>query len=203
MVGWRRLSLGGLVCSAITLLAGGALELWWLGGSEPAAFERVERDVRARFDEMSASLRATAVRLTERARDDLIRGVTGDRDTVPSLFEIVRTSGGQAAAADLAVTIYGPDAIARAWSGRPSELPRARILGEAALFAAPGPLGLRLVHLEPVIDRSATVTSSGLPRRLGSIAVERVLSPTLGVGDPPVDSFLLPTSIASVFAART
>ena len=198
MVGWRRLSLGGLVCSAITLLAGGALELWWLGGSEPAAFERVERDVRARFDEMSASLRATAVRLTERARDDLIRGVTGDRDTVPSLFEIVRTSGGQAAAADLAVTIYGPDAIARAWSGRPSELPRARILGEAALFAAPGPLGLRLVHLEPVIDRSATVTSSGLPRRLGSIAVERVLSPTLGVGDPPVDSFLLLTSIASV-----
>ena len=198
MVGWRHLALGGLVCSALALLAGGALELWWLGGSEQAAFERVERDVRARFDEMSASLRTTAVRLTARARDDLIRGVTGDRDTVPSLFEIVRTSDGQVAAADLAITIYGPNAIARAWSGRPSELLRARILGDAALFAAPGPLGLRLVHLEPVIDRSATVTSSGLPRRLGSIAVERVLSPTLGVGDPPVDSFLLPTSIASV-----
>ena len=60
MIGWRRLVLGGLACSVVAFLAGRALELWWLGGSEQAAFERVEREVRARFDEMSASLRATA-----------------------------------------------------------------------------------------------------------------------------------------------
>ena len=99
---------------------------------------------------------------------------------------------------DLALTVYGRNAIALAWSGRPSEIPRERILGEPALLVAPGPLGPRLVHLEPVIDNSTAVTAAGLPRRLGSVAAERVLSPTFGVGDPTLDSFLLPTSIASV-----
>ena len=196
MVGWRRLVLGGLACSVVAFLAGRALELWWLGGSEQAAFERIEREVRARFDEMSASLRATAGSLA--ARDDLIQGVTSDQDAVRSLFEIMRATVAEQGPPDLALTVYGRDAIALAWSGQPSEIPRERILGEPALLVAPGPFGPRLVHLEPVIDNSTAVTADGLPRRLGSVAAERVLSPTFGVGDPTLDSFLLPTSIASV-----
>ena len=196
MVGWRRLVLCGLTCSVVAILAGRALELWWLGGSEQTAFERVEREVGSRFDEMSASLRETAGSLA--ARDDLIQGVTGDQDAVRSLFETVRAAVAEAGPPDLALTVYGRNAIAQAWSGRPSEIPRERILGKSALLVAPGPLGPRLVHLEPVIDNSTAVTSDGVPRRLGSVAAERVLSPTFGVGDPTLDSFLLPTSIASV-----
>ena len=200
MVTWRRLLVGGLLLSATAFLTGRGLEAWRLGGSEQAAFERVERGVRARFDEMSASLRATGASLA--ADDALIeplrQGVTGDQDAVRSLFEIVRAAVDDEGPADLAVTVYGPNATARAWSGRPSEIPRERILGGSALFVAPGPLGPRLIHLEPVVDDSGPPTAAGLPRRLGSVAAERPLSPAPSVGDPAVNSLLLPTSIAPV-----
>ena len=200
MVAWRRLLVGGLLLSAMAFLTGRGLEAWRLGWSEQAAFERVEREVRARFDEMSASLRAMGTSLA--ADGDLIeplrQRVTGDQDAVRSLFEIVRAAVDGEGPADLAVTVYGPNATARAWSGRPSEIPRERILGGSALFVAPGPLGPRLIHLEPVVDDSDPATAAGLPRRLGSVAAERALSPTPSVGDPAVDSLLLPTSIAPV-----
>ena len=200
MVAWRRLLVGGLLLSAMAFLTGRGLEAWRLGGSEQAAFERVEREVRTRFDEMSASLRATGASLA--ADDALIeplrQGVTGDQDAVRSLFEIVRAAVDDEGRADLAVTVYGPNATARAWSGRPSEIPRERILGGSALFVASGPLGPRLIHLEPVVDDSDPATAAGLPRRLGSVAAERALSPAPSVGDPAVDSLLLPTSIAPV-----
>ena len=200
MVAWRRLLVGGLLLSAMAFLTGRGLEAWRLGGSEQAAFERVEREVRARFDEMSASLRATGATLA--ADDDLIeplrQGVRGDQDAVRSLFEIVRAAVDNKGPADLAVTVYGPNATARAWSGRPSEIPSERILGGSALFVAPGPLGPRLIHLEPVVDNGGPATAAGLPRRLGSVAAERALSPAPSVGDPAVDSLLLPTSIAPV-----
>ena len=200
MVAWRRLLVGGLLLSAMAFLTGRGLEAWRLGWSEQAAFERVEREVRARIDEMSASLRAMGASLA--ADDDLIeplrQGVTGDQDAVRSLFEIVRAATDDERPADLAVTVYGPNATARAWSGRPSEIPRERILGGSALFVAPGPLGPRLIHLEPVVDDSGPATPAGLPRRLGSVAAEWALSPAPSVGDPAVDSLLLPTSIASV-----
>ena len=63
MVAWRRLLVGGFLLSAMAFLMGRGLEAWRLGGSEQAAFERVEREVRARFDEMSASLRAMGASL--------------------------------------------------------------------------------------------------------------------------------------------
>ena len=199
MVAWRRLLVGGFLLSAMAFLMGRGLETWRLGGSEQAAFERAEREVRARFDEMSASLRAMGASLA--ADDDLIeplrQGVTGDQNAVRSLFEIVRAAVDDEGPADLAVTVYGPNATARAWSGRPSEIPRERILGGSTLFVAPGPLGLRLIHLEPVVDDRGPATA-GLPRRLGSVAAERALSPAPSVGDPTVDSLLLPTSIAPV-----
>ena len=200
MVAWRRLLVGGLLLSAMAFLTGHGLEAWRLGWSEQTAFERVEREVRARFDEMSASLRAMGASLA--TDDDLIdplrQGVTGDQDAVRSLFETVRTAMDDEGPADLAVTVYGPNATARAWSGRPSEIPRERILGGPALFVAPGPLGPRLIHLEPVVDDSGRATTADLPRRLGSVAAERALSPAPSVGDPAVDSLLLPTSIAPV-----
>ena len=199
MVAWRRLLVGGFLLSAMAFLMGRGLEAWRLGGSEQAAFERVEREVRARFDEMSASLRAMGVSLA--ADDDLIeplrQSVTGDQDAGRSLFEIVRAAVDDERPADLAVTVYGPNATARAWSGRPSEIPRERILGGSALFVAPGPLGPRLIHLEPVVDNRGPAMA-GLPRRLGSVAAERALSPAPSVGDPAVDTLLLPTSIAPV-----
>ena len=200
MVAWRRLLIGGLLLSAMAFLTGRGLEAWRLGGSEQAAFERVEREVRARFDEMSASLRATGASLA--ANDDLTeplrQGVTGDQDAVRSLFEIVRAAVDDEGPADLAVTVYGPNATARAWSGRPSEIRRERILGDSALFVAPGPLGPRLIHLEPVVGDSGSATAAGLPQRYGSVATERALSPAPSVGDPAIDSLILPTSIALV-----
>ena len=67
-------------------------------------------------------------------------------------------------------TVYDTQAIARAWGGRPSDI-RAldRLSGPAAFFVTPSPLGLRLVHVLPILDAQK--------RRLGAVAVEHVLSP--------------------------
>ena len=59
---------------------------------------------------------------------------------------------------------------ARGWAGRASDLPRERPAA-GPLFVAPSPLGLRLVYLEPIV--AATPDRS----RLGSVAVEHVLTP--------------------------
>jgi hypothetical protein len=67
----------------------------------------------------------------------------------------------------VAVTVYSNDGSALAWSGRPSELPGARLTGPAALLVAPGASGLRLVLVRPVAD-----VGSETPRQVGTVVAE-------------------------------
>ena len=61
-----------------------------------------------------------------------------------------------------------------AWSGRPSEIGPDRLSESEAFFVASGTLGLRLIYVRPVLDRTTG-------HRLGMVAAERVLSTTRGI----------------------
>ena len=191
---WRRLVVVGTVGLAVLLGGGWLTERWWLGSTDDAAFARVKGVVEQRFEEMASSLEATAALLV--TRPEVIAGIGGDPDSLAGLFEVTRAAPAASDASDIAVTVYGASAAARAWTGRPSEIPSERILDERAFFVAPGPLGLRLVYVEPVVGPPDGEPSAS--RRLGSIAVERVLSPAGGVTDLPSDAFRLETPIADV-----
>ena len=69
-----------------------------------------------------------------------------------------------------ALTIYGATGRPLAWAGRPSELPRDRVLDGANLFVAHAALGLRLVAIEPIAESATNA------RRLGTVAAEARLS---------------------------
>ena len=99
---------------------------------------------------MASSLETTAASLV--TRPEVIAGIGGDPDLLAGLFEVTRAAPAAGDSSEIAVTVYGASAAARAWTGRPSEIPPERILDERAFFVAPGPLGLRLVYVEPVID---------------------------------------------------
>ena len=191
---WRRVVVVGTVGLAVLFGGGWLTERWWLGSTDDAAFARVKRSVEQRFEEMASSLETTAASLV--TRPEVIAGIGGDPDLLAGLFEVTRAAPAAGDSSDIAVTVYGASAAARAWTGRPSEIPPERILDERAFFVAPGPLGLRLVYVEPVIDPPDG--DPAVRRRLGSIAVERVLSPAGGVTDLPSDAFRLEAPIADV-----
>jgi signal transduction histidine kinase len=169
-VSWRRLIAAGIVAAALVALAGGAFELWRFGRSDTAAAARVEAHVRRDFDRMTAALSSVASRL---ARDPLsARGLTPDSDDARALFDLVASARDASGVPDeIAVTIYDAQNVARAWVGRPSDIPAAadRSSGPTSFFVAPSPVGLRLVHIEPVLNTEGA--------RVGAVAAEHVLSP--------------------------
>ena len=167
--------------------AGRLAELAWLGGSDDAAFARVERRMAGRFGDMAAALESLAERLA--ADPEVVDGIGGNPAALPRLFAVLRD------ASDAAVTIYGADGSPRAWTGRPSEAPTSRILDARTFFVAPGPLGLRLVYVKPVLDRPA---GAGRSRRIGAIAAEQVLAAAPGMAEAPSDAFRLDDPIADV-----
>ena len=182
------------VLGVITVQAGGRLaELWWMGDSDEAAFLRVERDVTTNFAEMASSLELLASHLA--TRPEVIEGIGGNAAALPQLFDVTRTAPATLGVQGVALTVYDSSAAARAWTGRPSEIPPERILGERTFFVAPGSLGLRLVYIEPVVEPDSV---AGDLRRIGSIAAERVLSPARGVIDTTSDAFGLASPIAGV-----
>ncbi len=189
----RRAALA-VTAGVILIHAGGWLiEVGRLGGSDDAAFRRVERRVSRDFAAMAVSLESLAARLA--VQPEVIAGIGGDAASLPRLFAATRAATAAGGVSDAAVTIYGPAASARAWTGRPSEIPARRVLGDRRFFVAPGPLGLRLVYIEPVLEPSG---SAAAPRRMGSIAAERMLSPAPGVAEAPADAFRLAAPIADV-----
>lgn len=187
---WRRFVLAGAAGVLAIQAAGRLTELARLGGSDDAAFARVERRMAGRFGEMAAALESLAGRLA--ADPEVVERIDGDPAALPRLFAVLRDA---ADAADAAVTIYGANGSPRAWTGRPSEAPVSRILDDRTFFVAPGPLGLRLVYVEPVLDRPA---GGGRSRRIGAIAAEQVLSAAPGMDAAPSDAFRLDDPIADV-----
>src|SRR5262245_14702695 len=167
-VSWRRLLAGGLLLTALAGAAGGALELWWFGPTDASAARRVERDVHQRFGAMVRAITQASARVATDSR--AAAGLAAAPDSGRELFDLVsearRTSPRPE---EIAVTIYDKAIVARAWAGAPSDIPNQRISGPATLFVTPSPLGLRLVHLQPINSTEGS--------RLGAVATEHVLSP--------------------------
>jgi signal transduction histidine kinase len=162
-VSWRRLLAGGLAAAVIAGAIGGALELWRFGTSDQAASSRVERHVRREFERMIADLARVAgdVRGDPAASAGLLPGAD-ER----SLFDLLDRRVSGADAERIAVTVYDAAGAARAWVGRPSDI---SVTSVRPFFVRQSPLGLRLMHVVPIDGPDA--------RRLGTVAVEHVLSP--------------------------
>ena len=188
LVRWRRLLAGGLLLTTLAAGMGGALELWWFGPSDASAAGRVERDVRQRFEAMVAAIMAASARVSadSRAVTGLNAGPEGGRALFDAVGEARRTS---ARPAEVAITIYDKAIVARAWAGAPADIPDERIAGPSTLFVTPSPLGLRLVHVQPV-----TVADGA---RLGAIATEHVLSPAPAAATLTPPDYTLETTLGT------
>ena len=166
----RRLLAAGLLLAVAAAVLGAAGELWRFGASDAAAAARVEQSVRSDFDRMTAVLAriATAVAVDP----DAARGLAAGADGARALFDVVDRRLLEAATRPdaVAATIYDTGGVARAWVGRPSDIRvPARLAGPSSFFVTPSPMGLRLVHILPIVDAEQ--------RRVGSVAAEHVLSP--------------------------
>jgi hypothetical protein len=184
----RRLLAGGVLLAVLAALGGVAIELWRFGRTRAAAAARVERQVRHNFDRMTTVLTRVAVGV---AMDpDASRGLIAGPNAARNLFELVdrRLSEVGAAPDAVALTIYNTGGDALAWVGRPSDI-RApdRLAGPAAFFVTPSPLGLRLVHILPILDSDQ--------HRVGSVAAEHVLSPAPETATIPASDYLLETPL--------
>ena len=187
----RRAVIVAALGAAVILGGGWVAELWWFGPTTEASFARVEGAVVRTVDEMVASLERTASRV---ASDPDVSVGLGRPDGRPLLFSVIRSAIGSPGNADVSVTVYDAVGSARAWAGRPSEIPSERILDDASFFVAPGPLGLRLVYVQPIRPPGGT----GASGRIGSLAVERVLSPAGGITDSALDAYRLEAPLADV-----
>jgi signal transduction histidine kinase len=167
-VSWRRLLALGLLIACTAGVAGAAIEWWRFGPTTESAAARAEVHVRRTFDRMTASLEGVASSL---AGDPAVTTtLAAGPDSAAALFDAIARRVGEAPARadDVAVTIYDADHIRpRAWIGRASDTFLDRVPGPEGSFVTPSPLGLRLVHLRPVVIDG---------RRLGVIAAEHVLS---------------------------
>jgi signal transduction histidine kinase len=188
-VSWRRLLVCGLLAAALAGVAGGALERWWFGPSDLTAANRVEARVRREFDRMTGALVQVATGI---AHDPATaQGLAAGSEAARTLFELLANIRAQSLDPEtIAITVYDDTGLARAWSGRPSDIPSDRTAGGEDLFVQRSALGLRLVHVYPITGSES--------RRLGSVAAEHVLSRAIAGAAlaPAEDSF--PTAIAPV-----
>ena len=186
-VGWRRLIAAGAIAAAIVTAAGLLSELQRFGLTDQAAANRIAARVQGDFAGITRVLSDLASRVAsnEVAPRGLARGDDGQRELF-DLLRDVRVAGRDT----VAITIYDAAHVARAWAGRPSDLPADRISDKAALFVTRAPLGLRLVYVQPIVDATS--------RHVGSVAAESTLAPTpaSAVLTPP--EFLLPDPITPV-----
>jgi signal transduction histidine kinase len=187
-VSWRRLLAAGLTAATLLGLAGGAYELWRLGPSNATAFVRVEAHVSKEFSRLSASLARVAGEIA--TSPETSRALAAS-DGARTLFDLVEREKTEVDSTDdLAVALYNQHGDAKAWVGRSSDIPPERIGGPPAFFLAQSPVGLRLVHVEPIIAADG--------RRVGTVAAEHVLSRGgPGTTIRPTD-YKLPTPIAPV-----
>jgi signal transduction histidine kinase len=191
-VSWRRLLATGLLASLAAVAAGAALEWFRFGASGAQTASRVEAEIRGDFDEMTALLARLGAAIatdpeTVRALQTA-RSLQAEPEAARTLFEVLdRRLGDAKLRADVAVTIYDfPDGVARAWAGRPSDIPGERIRTPRSWFVTPSPQGLRLVHVLPV--------SGGDDAPLGVVATEHALSPAPAVTTIAPSEYALPTA---------
>ncbi len=157
----------GLALTLVVWGAGLLIERARFGASEHAAVERVAGEVRGEFLALAAHLTDATSHVA--ASPDVLAPAPADTGRTRALFDLAAALVDERDDVD-AISIYDTAGRPVAWAGRPSSLPDDRILGPAALFVAPGPAGLRLVHLRPITEPGA----QGRP--LGSVAAEHLLT---------------------------
>jgi signal transduction histidine kinase len=125
------------------------------GVSDAALPTRLEAEVRHTVHTQASAVQSLSHRVA--TEGSLIEAAVGSRERLSDLFERLRVLATQHSARPIAVTVYVPAATpgtyrVLAWSDGPGEqnLTGDRLSGPAALFAAPGYAGLRLVAVEPV-----------------------------------------------------
>jgi signal transduction histidine kinase len=172
-VALARYGAAGILAALLVLAAGRIYERLWLGATDTATLEAIAAEARDAVDRIAADLRGVAARAAVDAT--LLAEATSDPEVARRLFDVARSAIGESNERS-ALTLYSAAGTPLAWSGRPSDLPPDRLQGPRALFVAPGPMGPRLVFVDP---RSHPQQPS---RRLGLTAVEQVLGP-----DEPAD----------------
>jgi signal transduction histidine kinase len=185
----RRIYLTGLACAAAAALGGIAIERARFGPTEQEAVARVEQSVRSEIDEVATALNDIA--LVVGREPALFDTAAADPAGARPLLDRADQSLQGRAAGVFAVTAYRPSgAWPLAWSGVPSEIGIDRIAGPETYFVAPGPLGLRLVYVKPILDPVSS-------HRVGVIAAERLISSSRGIRTTtPEDGVLsLPTLV--------
>ena len=129
----------------VILGSGWVAELWRFGPTTNTSFARVDRAVVRSVDEMAASLERTASLVAADAATSI--DITST-DAQPLLFNAIRSAIANPGNNDISVTVYDAGGSARAWAGRPSEIPSNRVLDDESYFVVPGLLGLlSLIHI--------------------------------------------------------
>jgi signal transduction histidine kinase len=180
---FRRTFLTGLACAAVAALGGIALERARLGPTDAEALLRAERSVRAEIVEVTTALEDIAVSVGR--EPSLFDTAAADPIGARPLLDRADSALEGRMAGVFAVTVYRPSgAVPLAWSGVPSEIEVERVAGPEAFFVAPGPLGLRLIYVKPVLDPVNQ-------HRVGVIAAERVVSASAEIRTPNLSEGLL------------
>ena len=157
----------GIVLALFTVAAGRLYERTRLGATDADTLQSVAAETRGRIDGIAAALRQAA---SAAAVDPALLAEAGTSpEAARRLFDAARDALRHTGGAPGALTIYGAAGTPLAWSGRPSDLPPDRLHGPRTLFAAPGPLGPRLVFVDPRVMPGAH------GRRVGLTAVEQPL----------------------------
>ncbi|HEU4938310.1 MAG TPA: HAMP domain-containing sensor histidine kinase [Vicinamibacterales bacterium] len=184
----KRLILGGLAIALIAAISGAFIEIWRFGLTRGATQTRVEQQVRRDFERTTTALSRVAVGV---AMDpDAARALSGGPDAARDLFNLLdrRLSDAAASPDAIAVTIYDRAGVALAWVGRPSDVGvSARLTGPSAFYVAPTPLGLRLVHVLPILEADQ--------RRLGSVVAEHALSRASATATFTATGYVLDTPV--------
>jgi signal transduction histidine kinase len=181
----------GIVATLVAIGIGRVLERARLGPTDDTALQHVAADARRAFADLAGGLAATARHLA--ATPSLVAEGTPDVARRRALFDVTARRLTAAGARLDALSVYDAAGRPLAWAGRPTTLPADRLAGAAAVFVAPGPSGLSLVHVEPVVDGGP----SG--RRVGAVVAEAILTRGGAAGDPvatPIfTSSLVPLSL--------
>jgi len=190
-----RLFAGGCAAAAMVVLAGFAFELFRFGADDRAATVNLELTVQAKLADMTDDVERVARTVSG---DAAVRGAMGTNPEADAnarrLFDVA-SAARQGPGDDesvVALTIYDNAGVPRAWAGRTSDLPSDRTKGPAALFVSSTPLGLRLVHLEPIA--AATADAS----RVGAVAVEHAIASASSVSPVGVAAYAMPTPLGPV-----
>jgi signal transduction histidine kinase len=186
-----RITAAGVGAAVLIGLAGIALERARLGATDEAALARIRAELDQRFEATAQALSTRAERVA--AERDMIRGARQDSVLARRLFAALDRELPVDVTGTAGITVFDPAASPLAWVGEVTDLPRERIDGPSALFAAPDARGPRLIRVEPLPD---TDRPSG--PRLATVVVEQRVNVGAGFSGALADSLLLPTSVVDV-----